>query len=152
MKARRKARRSTESDRKIERLRKANKRLRRLLKEEQARWWEKCPQGHLVRHDKCDLMCWVVTSDPVTTPLNSMLPKTTSEGLLHDWYDPGTIELGKPLTPEAKEKLLKAIVEGPPSAAVVAWGTEKQTGWWIRIPYGWWLKLKGWFRGSVAER
>lgn len=52
----------------IERLKVQNKKLRAKLRAEEANWFQKCPQGHLVRHDECDIMCYVTTISSVESP------------------------------------------------------------------------------------
>ena len=68
----------------LERLRKANKRLRVRLKAEEAKWHEVCPLGHLFRYDECALTCWLTKIDDWDTPLLKPSPKLKSP-MVHDW-------------------------------------------------------------------
>jgi len=68
----------------VERLRAQNVRLRRALKSERAQWFEKCPLGHLVRYDECDITCWVTNIDPLPGTL-LMVGKVGTSITLHDW-------------------------------------------------------------------
>ena len=120
----------------VDRLSRKNARLRKRLKEERARWDEVCPQGHLRRHDKCDLMCELEALINLEPP-TPILPKVLDDHVYHKW-------------------VLDSI---PPSKTTVDWQkfmkelykqfdidlVEQQTGWWVRYPRQWWLVLKTWW-------
>jgi len=112
-------------------LRAANKRTR----DERALWDEKCPKGHLRRHNECDLMCEIADIGP---PPRLEFDKKAFDLVYHSWIQ------------EEPERQLQHLTN---------WGAlvtkiyeqfdinlvEQQTGWWVRYPYALWLKLKGWF-------
>jgi len=62
------------------------KRLKAALRAERRKWDEKCPKGHLVRYDECDLAgCYITVIEPFPSPIFSTLPKTTYPGMMHEW-------------------------------------------------------------------
>ena len=120
----------------VQQLRKKLSRCQHALKKERARWDEKCPQGHLRRHDKCELMCLFTNIDPTVD-----MPKPVPNSILHDWV---VDDLPQPLgnhvedwAAEARRLFAQYEVD---SAGLI----EKKTGWWIRIPLAWWLSFKKW--------
>jgi len=76
------------------------------------RWEKTCPQGHLVRHDKCDLTCEVVPIKPFPTPFFTQMPKSNIPGTTHAWVTGSTDEF-----------------------------LDTQVGWWWRKPWSWWMSL-----------
>ena len=109
-------------------LRAANKRTR----DEKKRWDEKCPQGHLIRYDECDLTCHITLIDPMPSVFMSALPKVTAKQLMGTW---AMDDLSAATNWEAFRTHVYSLFD--------AFGatTERRVGWWWRVPYGWWLKL-----------
>lgn len=66
-------------------LERALRRERSLRKAWQAAWHERCPKGHLVRYDECDLVgCYITVIDKWPTWFSITL-KTPSPGTVHEW-------------------------------------------------------------------
>lgn len=51
------------------------------------KWVEKCPTGHLKRHDECDLICEVQAIEPYPTPFVSAAPKIKAKDTYHEWVN-----------------------------------------------------------------
>jgi hypothetical protein len=111
-------------------------RLRKKLRAEEARWDEKCPKGHLVRHDECDfILCSLAQIDPWPTEFTSLVPKGHSRAFMHKW------PIDKLAVPVGVTQFWGSLGERY-AALDVAFAVDKKIGWWWRVPFGWWLKLR----------
>jgi hypothetical protein len=144
-------------------------RLSRLLKSanakvryESARWDEKCPKGHLIRYDECDLVgCYLVTIGTDEYPYIALAPKAIAPITQHEWIkdalsDPSVTVSTHPEPPApdyTPRALLSTLEFQQPLSQFTDWSkfatklydqfpiVERKVGWWWRVPYGWWLKL-----------
>jgi hypothetical protein len=72
----------------IERLNRLLRASHKRLRQERAKWDEKCPKGHLIRYDECDLVdCYVTPLPSTDTAGFAVLPKSVAPGIYHEWIE-----------------------------------------------------------------
>lgn len=157
----------------ITRLTKRVRKLKKELAAEKAKWVAECPQGHLIRHDKCTVMCHITMLDPSDSPFIAYKPTLdTNVQPIQEWLD-GVLDC----MPERRRTIIEGSIYTPAhplpedhqsalaDLAEMYYGMDAQFrieptrwyeriptswGWWWRVPYGWWLKLVDWSYSLVG--
>jgi hypothetical protein len=73
----------------IERLNRLLRASHKRLRQERAKWDKKCPKGHLIRYDECDLVdCYVTMLTYPGAAEFTVCPESKTPWTYHNWFMP----------------------------------------------------------------